>query len=107
MQIHFMPSKHGPEQLLGEAEIHFEEGPLAGTRLLGFCLWRNAVGEIYVTFPSRATGAGDERRYFDYLRSVGGKTDALRRVKQWILEEYRQRLDATCEGGRVSTSSPR
>jgi hypothetical protein len=28
--------------------------------------------EVYVTFPSRAFGAGSERRYFDYLRSVDG-----------------------------------
>jgi hypothetical protein len=48
--------------LVTEAEVHFDEGPLAGTRLVGFCLWRSPEGEVYVTFPSRAFGAGDERR---------------------------------------------
>jgi hypothetical protein len=47
-----------------EAEIHFEEGPLGGARLVGFCLWKSPDGEVYVTFPSphcnisrRASGA--------------------------------------------------
>jgi hypothetical protein len=43
-----------------------------------------------VTFPSRAFGAGAERRYFDYLRSVDGTADAIKHVKAWILNEYRK-----------------
>ena len=62
MQVHFTDRENGPERLVCEAEIHFEEGPLAGTRLVGFCLWRSPEGEVYVTFPSRAFGAGSERR---------------------------------------------
>jgi hypothetical protein len=45
-QVHFRPRQHGPESLVGEVEVHFEEGPLAGTRLLGFGLWRSAQGEV-------------------------------------------------------------
>ena len=30
-----------------EAEIDFDEGELAGMRLVGFCVWRSAEGEIY------------------------------------------------------------
>jgi hypothetical protein len=74
-----------------DAEVLFGEGPLAGMRLSGFpCLWRNPGGAIYVTLPSRTTGAGSERRHFHYLRSVDGKRDAVRRVKAWIVEEYRK-----------------
>jgi hypothetical protein len=90
MQVHFVPRENGPERLVTEAEIHFEEGELAGMRLVGFCLRRSAEGEIYVTFPSRAFGAGSERRYFDYLRSVEGTADAIKSVKAWILGEYRK-----------------
>ena len=70
IQVHFTPRENGPERLVTEAEIHFEDGPLAGMRLVGFSIWRSTEGELYVTFPSRAFGAGTERKYFDYLRAV-------------------------------------
>ena len=70
MKVQFVARENGPERLVTEAEIHFEEGPLAGTRLVGFCLWRSPEGEVYVTFPSRAFGAGNERRFFDYGRGA-------------------------------------
>jgi len=62
MQVHFVARDGGPERLVIEAEIHFEEGPLTGMRLVGFCLWKGPDGEVYVTFPSRAFGVGGERR---------------------------------------------
>jgi hypothetical protein len=90
MQVHFNDRENGPERLVTEAEIHFEEGPLAGTKLVGFCLWRSPEGEVYVTFPSRAFGAGSERRFFDYLRAVDSSPETVKRVKAWILDEHRK-----------------
>ncbi len=90
MQVQFNARDNGPERLVTEAEIHFEEGPLTGTKLVGFCLWRSPEGEVYVTFPSRAFGAGSERRFFDYLRAVDGSGETVKRVKAWILDEYRK-----------------
>ena len=90
MQVQFVARENGPERLICEAEVIFEDGPLAGTKLVGFSLWRSAEGEVYVTFPSRAFGAGSERRYFDYLRSVDGTAEAIKAVKAWILDEYRK-----------------
>jgi len=94
MQVQFVTRENGPERLVTEAEVHFDDGPLAGTKLVGFCLWRSPEGEIYVTFPSRAFGAGSERRYFDYLRAVDASGETVKRVKAWILEEYRKATDA-------------
>ena len=54
MQVQFVTRENGPERLVTEAEVHFDDGPLAGTKLVGFCLWRSPEGEIYVTFPSSA-----------------------------------------------------
>ncbi len=89
MKVHFSEREGAPERLVCEAEIHFDdEGPLAGTRLLGFSLWRSPEGEVYVTFPSRAFGAGSERRFFDYLRAIDGTAEPVKRVKAWILDEY-------------------
>jgi hypothetical protein len=91
MQVHFVARENGPARLVTEAEVHFDDGPLAGTKLVGFCLWRSPEGEVYVTFPSRAFGAGNERRkYFDYLRAVDASGETVKRVKEWILEEYRK-----------------
>jgi len=89
-QVHFVPRENGPERLVTEAEVRFEDGPLAGMRLVGFCLWKSPEGEVYVTFPSRAFGAGAERRYFDYLRATDGTAEAVKAVKAWILDEYRK-----------------
>jgi len=94
MRVQFVARENGPERLVTEAEVHFEEGPLAGAKLVGFCLWKSPEGEVYVTFPSRAFGAGSERRYFDYLRSVDGTLDVVKRVKAWILDEYRKETAA-------------
>jgi hypothetical protein len=92
MQVQFIERENGPERLVCEAEVIFgdECGPLEGTKLVGFCLWRSVEGEVYVTFPSRAFGAGQERRYFDYLRAVNGTAEAVKRVKAWIVDEYRK-----------------
>ena len=94
MRVQFVEREHGPERLACEAEIIFEEGPLAGMKLVGFSLWRSPEGEVYVTFPSRAFGAGQDRRFFDYLRSVEGLAADGKRVKVWILEQYRIRNGA-------------
>jgi hypothetical protein len=94
MRVQFINRDNGPERLVCDAEILFDEGPLAGMKLVGFALWNGADGETYVTFPSRAFGGGTERRYFDYLRSIEGTPAEGRRVKAWIVEEWRASANA-------------
>jgi len=91
MRVNFVVRESAPERVLCEAELLFESesGPLAGMKLVGFSLWRSPEGEVYVTFPSRAFGSGSDRRFFDYLRSVEGNGADAKRVKAWILEEFR------------------
>ena len=91
MRVQFVDKQNGPERLVCEAEVLFETeaGPLAGMKLVGFSLWRSPEGEVYVTFPSRAFGLGNERRFFDYLRSIEGNGLDAKRVKAWILDEFR------------------
>ena len=91
MQIVFVPRDNGPERLVTEAELVFDaDGPLSGLKLVGFSLWRSADGELYVTFPARSFGAGPERKYFDYLRSVEGSAEPVRRLKEAILTRFRE-----------------
>ena len=91
MRVEFVNRENGPERLVCDAEIIFttDDGPLAGMKLVGFSLWKAAEGEVSVTFPSRAFGTGGERRFFDYLRSAEGNPTDARRVRDWILEEFR------------------
>jgi hypothetical protein len=90
MQVQFVVRENGPERLVTHAEILFDEGPLAGTKLVGFSLWQSPEDEVYVTFPSRASGVGSDRRYFDFLRASNGSSEPITRVKAWILGEYRK-----------------
>ncbi len=91
MRVQFVSRDNGPERLVCDAEVVFEaeDGPLSGMKLVGFALWRSAEGEVSVTFPSRAFGTAGERRFFDYLRSAEGNAADSRRIKDWILEEFR------------------
>jgi hypothetical protein len=96
MRVQFVEREKGPERLVCEAEVVFEdsEAPFAGMKLVGFSIWRSVEGEMFVTFPSRSSGIGSERRYFDYLRSVEGGAAEGKRVKAWILEEFEARSRA-------------
>jgi hypothetical protein len=96
MRVVFVEKAGGPERLVCDAELVFEEeaGALAGMKLVGFSLWRSAEGEVFVSLPSRAFGTGGERRYFDLLRSVEGQSADGKRVRSWILEQYRAATSA-------------
>lgn len=92
MRVVFVERPNGPEKLLTEAEIVFDEaGPLAGMKLVGFSIWNGYDPDsLSVTFPARSFGVGGERRFFDYLRNVEAGDGSARRVKDWILDEYRK-----------------
>jgi hypothetical protein len=86
----FVSREGGPERLVCEAEPVFPAtaGILAGLKLVGFSLWKSPEGEIYVTLPSRPFGAGQERRYFDYLRPANGGSAVTRALRDAILAAY-------------------
>jgi hypothetical protein len=92
VNVVFVQKDNVPERMVSEAELVFTGGVLDGMKLVGFTLWRDPEGEVYVTFPSRAFGAGPERRYYDYLRTalVAGDQGSAKGVKAWILDEYRK-----------------
>jgi hypothetical protein len=91
--FNFVNRESGPERLVCEAEVVFPStGILAGRKLVAFSLWRSPEGEIYVTFPSRAFGAGQERRFFDYLRPVNGGAAAARAPKEAIIAAYKAQV---------------
>lgn len=47
MRVQFVQKDSGPERLVCDAEIVFDEaGPLEGMKLVGFSLWRTADGDV-------------------------------------------------------------
>jgi hypothetical protein len=80
--------KGTPAGKLADAELHFDDGPLAGLKLIGFCVWERRTSDgRNVTFPARQYSVNRERRTFALLRPV---TDvhAQDTVRDLILAAY-------------------
>ena len=83
------PKADSPARLVAEAEIHFGEGLLAGTKLSGFAIWKSPEGELFVTVPSRPFGSGNDRKYYEYVRPIEpGISTAIRGLKAAILAAW-------------------
>lgn len=91
MQVKITPNDKGsPAGKLADAELHFDDGPLAGLKLLGFAVWerRNGSGRN-VTFPARQYSVNGERRSYALLRPVA-ETKAQDHVRDLVLSAYAQ-----------------
>lgn len=54
MTFRFFPNDKGnPPGKLADAELHFQDGPFAGLKLIGFSIWERKGGGRNVTFPAR------------------------------------------------------
>lgn len=76
---------------LADVEIYFEEGLLAGMKLVGCSVWRAKKGEKpTVLVPSRSYATAAGVRYYELLRAVDGETEkkAVKSFKDYIREEY-------------------
>lgn len=89
MTVKFTPNEKGnPPGKLADAELHFDDGPLAGLKLIGFSIWeRRQSTDRNVTFPARQYSVNGERRAFALLRPIGDM-DAQARIRQFILDAY-------------------
>lgn len=100
MHVKITPNDKGsPVGKLADAEIHFDEGPLAGLKLLGFAVWerRNGSGRN-VTFPSRQYSVNGERRSYALLRPLTD-TKAQDPVRDAVLSAY-ARFEAEATAAR-------
>jgi hypothetical protein len=77
-----------PPGKLADAELHFNDGPLEGLKLIGFGIWqrRNNSGRN-VTFPARQYSVNGERRSFALLRPIV-TAEAQDRLRDQILSAY-------------------
>ena len=99
MTIRIFPNDQGnPVGKLADAELHFDDGPLDGLKLIGFGVWERGSGRRNVTFPARQYSINGERRSFALLRP---RTDATAqdRLRDVILAAYRE-FEAEAGGDR-------
>lgn len=87
--VKFVPNDKGnPAGKLADAELHFQDGPLQGLKLIGFAVWERRTGSgRNVTFPARQYSVNGERRSFALLRPIMD-TAAQERIRDLILEAY-------------------
>lgn len=78
-----------PPGKLADAELHFNDGPLSGLKLIGFSIWesKRSTGGRNVTFPARQYSVNGERRTFALLRPIVDGT-AQNAIRELILEAY-------------------
>lgn len=91
LTIKITPNDKGnPPGKLADAELHFNEGPLQGLKLIGFSVWERRVGNgRNVTFPSRQYQVNGERRTFSLLRPIVDST-AQDKIRELILDAYQE-----------------
>jgi hypothetical protein len=89
LTVKIVPNDKGnPPGKLGDAELHFSDGVLAGLKLIGFGIWERRTGAgRNVTFPARQYAINGERRSFALLRPVVDTT-AQNAVRDAILEAF-------------------
>jgi hypothetical protein len=93
---------------LAEAELHFDDGPLAGLKLIGFSIWeRRGQGNAgrNVTFPARAYSVNGERRSFALLRPIADTTAQVG-IRDLILRAYADFEEAAAVDTTVEPSPP-
>jgi hypothetical protein len=91
MTIRITPNdKASPPGKLADAELHFDDGPLEGLKLIGFSVWERRDGNgRNVTFPARQYSVNGERRTFALLRPIVDAT-AQTRLRGLILDAYQE-----------------
>ena len=89
LTVNIVPNDKGnPPGKLGDAELHFSDGVLAGLKLIGFGIWERRPGAgRNVTFPARQYAINGERRSFALLRPIVDTT-AQNAVRDAILEAF-------------------
>jgi hypothetical protein len=101
MTVKITPNDKGnPPGKLGDAELHFTEGPLDGLKLIGFSIWerRNGSGRN-VTFPARQYVVNGEKRSFALLRPIldNAAQNVLRGLILDAFQEFEERAAVAVE----------
>ena len=89
-----------PVGKLADAELHCEDGPFAGLKLIGFMVWETGDASRTVTFPSRQYSVNGERRSYALLRPIAD-VKSVDSIKELILTAYESARPCLSSGGKV------
>jgi hypothetical protein len=91
MTIKITPNDKGnPPGKLADAELHFDDGPMEGLKLIGFSIWERRGGNgRNVTFPARSYVVNGDRRSYALLRPIVDST-AQSKLRDLILEAFQE-----------------
>jgi hypothetical protein len=104
MTIKISTNDKAPTGKLADAELHFDDGPLAGLKLIGFAVWERKNGGKNVTFPARQYSVNGERRSFALLRPIVD-TAAQERLRDLIIAAYDAEQNAETERQTENTTA--
>ena len=92
MQIHVWPSSSESSQpnRLADAEIYFDEGPLAGLRLIGFTIERDERGERIVKLSARVCSMAGKQRELAPIQLLNAT--GTQKLEEAILETHANAL---------------
>jgi hypothetical protein len=94
--LHFQFHSNGKTMRnhVADFDIHFEEGCLAGLKLVGGALWsaKDGSDELRVTLPAHRIVQDGKGRYFDLLRSIERDAVVIRDFKARVVSAYRAQL---------------
>ena len=85
-----------PVGKLADAELLFNGGLLAGTKLVGFGIWSRSGAEISVSLPSRNYEVAGEKRSYALLRPVED-IERIDDIKAQIIKAFREVVGATAD----------
>lgn len=95
MTVKIIPYEISLQPRLADAELHFEDGPLAGLKLIGFAIWQRRSRDGYnVTFPARQYAIRGERRRVALLQPIADRA-GQDRIYDLILTAYREHIGET------------
>jgi hypothetical protein len=79
---------------VADFDIVFDDGDLAGLKLVGGALWvaKDGGTEILVTLPARKIAQEGKERYYDLLRSVDKNPQTIKNFKTLVATAYRARM---------------
>ena len=91
LTVKIVPNDKGnPPRKLGDAELHFSDGVLAGLKLIGFGIWESRTGNRRsVTFPARQYSVNGERRSFALLRPIADAA-SQDKLRDLVLDAYKE-----------------
>jgi hypothetical protein len=90
VQFRFYTNGKKAPHHVADFDILFEDGGLAGLRLVGGALWAPKDGseELLVTLPAHKIANSTGERYYDLLRSTDKNAQTIRDFKASVVSAY-------------------